>query len=128
MPEPAGAGKRRMLTGAPEWSPTPSKAMGSAIVCSRWAGLANQHSNCAEISVLDRLDANSSLEPVAFLPHSEPPEPPSAPARGCWLVGIRPHSHGLTVVESENRRLSQPIMIFARVHSCLTLPSPCAHS
>ena len=44
MPEPAGAGNSRMVTSAPEWRPTPSKAMGSAIVCSRWARLANHPS------------------------------------------------------------------------------------
>ena len=42
MPDPAGAGSRRMVTGAPEWSPTPVNSMGAAIVCSKCAGFANK--------------------------------------------------------------------------------------
>jgi hypothetical protein len=36
MPEPAGAGTRRMETGAPECRPMPRRSMEERMVCSGW--------------------------------------------------------------------------------------------
>ena len=52
MPDPAGAGRRRMVTGAPECSPTPVNSSGAAMVCSRWALLLKN------ISLRTKVDQN----------------------------------------------------------------------
>ena len=44
MPEPAGAGMRRMETAAPECRPTPLKSREEWIVCSSWGEVASRES------------------------------------------------------------------------------------